>query len=133
MKAKLLVLGILLALMGCEKETIEPLPPYVDVIGAWDLYHTVNGVSTNKFLINDCTYTFRINIFKDNFGEYIVTRNEIYYGRNLFYIDVQKDSIHFAYMLGEQPWVMLPEQGWSMYRRFDDVLLIGYQSWRSSD
>lgn len=126
----ILLLGILLAFTACEKEVIEPDPPdYIYLIGSWDLYHVVDGVSTNEYDINGDIYTYKIKIFNKCQGEFVVHQNGNYYWYSPFNLDIQPDSLHFGYYTGRQPMIMLPEQGWVKYLQYDNVLLIGYQQW----
>jgi len=124
----ILLLGILLAFTACEKEVIEPdSPDYIHVLGSWHKYNITDG--TNEFDINGDIYTYNIKIFNKYQGEFVVHKNGSTHWYYPFYLDIQKDSLHFGYLTEGTPVIMLPEQGWSTYKQFDNTLLIGYQVW----
>ena len=125
----LLLIAILLAVTACEKEPIELSTTYVDLIGVWDQYHDVAGVSTKDFIINDHVYNYRIQIFDQYTGHFQVIRDGYISWKYPFYIDIQDDSLHFNYERGSSPTPMLPEQGWNSYQQWDNVFMIEYQQW----
>lgn len=127
MKKLILLLGIMLAVFACEKEQIQPPGDPVEVLGTWDLYHEVNGTSTNDFNINGDTWNYTLVIHNLCIGEIHTVKNGVFYRTYKFYLNVQEDSIHFSYWYDPTP--LMPAPGWNDYLQFDNVLLIEYQSW----